>query len=572
VFERSEKATREWVGAGLDLDLTLLQLVMSDGFQATRFGSYLRALSSHFEGVVVADMFCLLRIELELAVQAKAWLIAHEAGLDLPVDDDLRAALAERDHLRQSIGRTGLLALEPLRVTSDRDYWNRPSAGARQRRAATAIAWCTEGEAVKYLLLLFLITIGVNWPELPYNARLADVIFSPLALAVLHLVHSALRTPPLSWHWSDLAVAGYLLGAVPAILISDDRRASAIELVRELYLVAIYVVFAIAARRGWRTPIGKGLALGGAILASAGLVVVALHLIGVAPPPLFGEVMPLPYIGATLRLRSLTVTFAMFACVLTAAAPFAIARCAQDRVRAWCALTGVMIVAALLTFSHAIAGFAVAVLLAAWPSLASRPRLRRLAIAGVADHLPRPEFRGDRGDQVGLGRRRGLCRHVAVLSRCRSTADEHRRRHRDLQRDELRAHQAGRVAHVRRTSDRRNRPRPFSRRHGAGLHRRDVAVALSRDRSALDAAGPACGKRRHRRHHAAGALGGLGGDGARRRSGRRPHRPGRRRGARRPDRQQPQRRHHELPVCLGPGRHPPRPTRVESLLQRLVRK
>ena len=125
VFERSEQATREWVGAGLDLDLTLLQLVMSDGFQATRFGSYLRALPSHFEGVVVADMFCLLRIELELAVQAKAWLIAHQAGLDLPVDDDLRAALAELEYLQKSIGRTGMLALEPLRVTSHRDYWHR---------------------------------------------------------------------------------------------------------------------------------------------------------------------------------------------------------------------------------------------------------------------------------------------------------------------------------------------------------------------------------------------------------------------------------------------------------------
>jgi hypothetical protein len=236
---------------------------------------------------------------------------------------------------------------------------------------------------VKYLLLLFLITIGVNWPELPYNARLADVIFIPLAVAVWF---SPLSTPhsPLKWRWSDLAVAGYLLGAVPAVLISDDRRASAIELARELYLVAIYVVFAIAARRGLATTIGKGLALGGAILAAAGLVVVALHLVGVAPPPLVGEVMPLPYIGATLRLRSLTVTFAMFACVLTAAAPFAIALCAPDRVRAWCALTGVMMVAALLTFSHAIAGFAVAVVLAAWPSLASWSRLRRLAIAGVA--------------------------------------------------------------------------------------------------------------------------------------------------------------------------------------------
>ena len=138
VFERSEQATREWIGAGLDLDLTLLQLVMSDGFQATRFGAYLRALPSHFEGVVVADMFCLLRIELELAVQAKARLIAHQAGLDLPVDDDLRAALEERAYLCRSIGRTGLLALEPLRVTSHRDHWHqhllRQASGVRKRR------------------------------------------------------------------------------------------------------------------------------------------------------------------------------------------------------------------------------------------------------------------------------------------------------------------------------------------------------------------------------------------------------------------------------------------------------
>jgi len=139
VFEQSERATREWVGAGLDLDLMLLQLVISDGFQATRFGTYLRALPSHFEGVVVADMFCLLRIELELAVQAKAWLIAHQAGLDLPVDDDLRAALAERSYLERSIGRTGMLALEPLRVTSHRDHWHRhllgqSGAGGRRER------------------------------------------------------------------------------------------------------------------------------------------------------------------------------------------------------------------------------------------------------------------------------------------------------------------------------------------------------------------------------------------------------------------------------------------------------
>ena len=39
VFDRSERATREWVGAGLDLDLELLDLVLSEHFQATRLGN-----------------------------------------------------------------------------------------------------------------------------------------------------------------------------------------------------------------------------------------------------------------------------------------------------------------------------------------------------------------------------------------------------------------------------------------------------------------------------------------------------------------------------------------------------
>jgi hypothetical protein len=74
---------------------------------------------------VVADMFCLLRLELELSVQAKAMLLAREAGLIIPVTPELRISLDEIHYLQSSIGRTGLLALKPLQVTSDRDRWHR---------------------------------------------------------------------------------------------------------------------------------------------------------------------------------------------------------------------------------------------------------------------------------------------------------------------------------------------------------------------------------------------------------------------------------------------------------------
>jgi RsiW-degrading membrane proteinase PrsW (M82 family) len=125
VFQRSERATREWVGAGLDLDIELLQLVGSEHFGATRFGAYLYQLKERFDGPIVADMFCLLRVELELSVRAKAMLLARQAGLRVPVDDDLYASLAELEYVRSSIGTTGLLALKPLQVTSHRDEWHR---------------------------------------------------------------------------------------------------------------------------------------------------------------------------------------------------------------------------------------------------------------------------------------------------------------------------------------------------------------------------------------------------------------------------------------------------------------
>jgi hypothetical protein len=231
---------------------------------------------------------------------------------------------------------------------------------------------------VEILLLVFLAAIGVNWPDLPYGARLPDLIFIPLAVSVL-----ALAGRRWTWRWFDAAVAAYLLGAVPAILASSDRPQSIIEMGREVYLAAVYVIVAIAARQGFARITGMGLALAGAIPAAAGLLYFVILLVTGAPPwsPI-GEVMVLPYLGNTLRLRALTATPSMLACVLTAAVPFAIMLC-REGVRRWCAAAIVMMVAALFTVSHVLAGLAVAALIVAWPSLAPWQRLRRLAVAGV---------------------------------------------------------------------------------------------------------------------------------------------------------------------------------------------
>ncbi len=134
-WEYSERATREWVGAGLDLDLELLSLMTSDAFMLTRFGRHLVALRERLTPSVIADMFCLLRLELELSVQAKALLLAREAGLILPASEDLERALAERRYLQTAIGAEGRAALKPLQVSSHRDTWHRHLLQRRRARA-----------------------------------------------------------------------------------------------------------------------------------------------------------------------------------------------------------------------------------------------------------------------------------------------------------------------------------------------------------------------------------------------------------------------------------------------------
>jgi hypothetical protein len=61
-------------------------------------------------------------------------LLARDAGVDVPIDDDLAASLTERRCLQQSIGRIGLLALKPLQVTTHRDQWHRHLLQQRGRR------------------------------------------------------------------------------------------------------------------------------------------------------------------------------------------------------------------------------------------------------------------------------------------------------------------------------------------------------------------------------------------------------------------------------------------------------
>ncbi len=133
-FEYSDRATRDWLASGFDGEVEMLESILDGAVGETPVGRYLETLRTRFEPLVVADLFCLLTIHLELSLRAKGMLIARSAGVEVPVDDSVRENLLEMAYLEKSVGPTGCLAMLPLRQRSRRDLWQilllrRASAG-----------------------------------------------------------------------------------------------------------------------------------------------------------------------------------------------------------------------------------------------------------------------------------------------------------------------------------------------------------------------------------------------------------------------------------------------------------
>lgn len=123
LFHVSELRTRDWLGVGFDSDQELLQLIHSGQVSSSRIGAYLEELKERLPPTVVADMLCLLRVRLELSIQAKGILLMRQAGFPVAPDPEVKARFAELRFLEHSIGATGLLAMAPFFHFTDRDLW-----------------------------------------------------------------------------------------------------------------------------------------------------------------------------------------------------------------------------------------------------------------------------------------------------------------------------------------------------------------------------------------------------------------------------------------------------------------
>jgi RsiW-degrading membrane proteinase PrsW (M82 family) len=119
VFAQSERHVRQWLGTGFDLDAELLKAMSSGEFAESGAGQYLQSLREHFDGAVLADMLCYLRLQSELSLRVKGVLMLRESGFPVKKDGEVKEKLTEMRYLRGSMGKIGELALAPLL----RDVW-----------------------------------------------------------------------------------------------------------------------------------------------------------------------------------------------------------------------------------------------------------------------------------------------------------------------------------------------------------------------------------------------------------------------------------------------------------------
>ena len=123
VFQQSEKSVSDWLGVGFDADTELLELINSGEFSSSKVGLYLNSLRQKFDGPILVDLLCYLRLHTELSIRAKGLLMMRESGFMNKAGEETRAKLEELRYLESSIGPTGILAISPFLRMSQEDLW-----------------------------------------------------------------------------------------------------------------------------------------------------------------------------------------------------------------------------------------------------------------------------------------------------------------------------------------------------------------------------------------------------------------------------------------------------------------
>jgi hypothetical protein len=218
------------------------------------------------------------------------------------------------------------------------------------------------------VVVAYVALMPLAWPPLPWNVHPADLLV-PILAFVLFRRPGVWRMRPL-----DYGVIAYVLAFIPSFLATDDVSSSGVELLKSVYLVVTYAVFAAYFAARGSGSVFKTLASAPLVFCGVGLAAVAVYHVAQAAIPQIGVPETLPYLGTVVRLRVGTETPAMLGNYLVFALPFVCAAGPAGLMtrRAWIVALWVIAVAMFLTFSHAVTGFITAGLIMAWPLIGGR--------------------------------------------------------------------------------------------------------------------------------------------------------------------------------------------------------
>jgi protease PrsW len=123
IFNRNEKQLQQWLEMEFSSEIELLQLINKGQFSGSRAGEYLASLKSRFSPEVIVDMYCYIRLYLELSIKAKRNMMLRENGFPIIQESDIQVKLQELQALKKQIGKVGEITLAPLIRMNYRDLW-----------------------------------------------------------------------------------------------------------------------------------------------------------------------------------------------------------------------------------------------------------------------------------------------------------------------------------------------------------------------------------------------------------------------------------------------------------------
>jgi RsiW-degrading membrane proteinase PrsW (M82 family) len=123
VFRRSVSVMHEWLEVDFDANEELFATIRAGKLTRSKEGQFLLNLRDRFDGLVMADMICYIRLHVELAMRSKSMLMAREYGMDVGVDREIRDKFDELHALERNIGKAGILAIWPYLNMSRKELW-----------------------------------------------------------------------------------------------------------------------------------------------------------------------------------------------------------------------------------------------------------------------------------------------------------------------------------------------------------------------------------------------------------------------------------------------------------------